>query len=180
MSRKINPSRWGPHLWIFLHTAAEAYEDSPKHEDIVNCVTHLNTIPAMLPCADCAGHFRNYLANNSPVDACLSGPNLRNYLCQAHNEVNSRLGLPIHDCSDETLRDEYCPSDALCTISDTGNILEDASSLDVSPPLFESVAADLALWYDNSTSTLHQNDVPPVPPVVLAQGCPGTIGLPFN
>lgn len=49
-------------------------------------VSFISTIPAQLPCADCAYHFRRIMKEFPPTEPA------EEWLIMAHNKVNRRLG----------------------------------------------------------------------------------------
>lgn len=85
--------RWGPHGWRFLHYVTIGFPEQPSEVEKMNVYTFFQSVADVLPCAECRGHFRELLIDSPP--RVQSGRELREWLFQAHNTVNERLGKPI-------------------------------------------------------------------------------------
>lgn len=91
---------WGPRLWRAFHLMANV---SDRRDISALWRQFLALSAAALPCAQCRGHFTNYLRNNiivrqsNPVTTTgmLFRESLKTQLRIFHNAVNLRLGKPI-------------------------------------------------------------------------------------
>jgi FAD-linked sulfhydryl oxidase len=103
------PAVFGPPVWWTLHVFAHNYPDTPSRERRDGCASFLQGLPSMLPCNLCAEHFQEFVNTyqTSPEQICSSGPKLREFLCEAHNNVNYGTGKPTWSCDAATLADNY-------------------------------------------------------------------------
>jgi hypothetical protein len=91
---------WGPRLWRAFHLMANI---SDRRDISALWRQFLYTSAAALPCAQCKGHFINYLKNNIIVrqinPQTTTGQQFRDSIKTQlrifHNAVNIRLGKPI-------------------------------------------------------------------------------------
>ena len=83
---------WGPATWISMHHFVAGYSNHPTPQDEENMNQYLYGIANNLPCEDCQYHFKNLLQQYPPdlSSSCA----LTNWLYEAHNMVNARLGKP--------------------------------------------------------------------------------------
>jgi FAD-linked sulfhydryl oxidase len=104
----MDPTVWGPHYWIFLHTVAENY---PKYPNAITRKTHyrlFHNFHEFIPHQHSARNFRALL-ELYPVTAYLdSRSRLVQWVNFIHNKVNETLGKPAvslqehHDAMRET------------------------------------------------------------------------------
>ena len=91
----MDPTVWGPHAWIFLHSIALAYPSCPSKEDkdkIKNFFTDLENI---IPCDKCRSNYKNHITKYPLTDKILcSKENLVKWSIDIHNSVNKMLGKP--------------------------------------------------------------------------------------
>ena len=91
---------WGPRLWRVFHLMANI---SDRRDISALWRQFLYTSAAVLPCAQCRGHFSNYLKNtiivrqNNPqtMTGVLFRDSIKTQLRIFHNAVNVRIGKPI-------------------------------------------------------------------------------------
>jgi mitochondrial FAD-linked sulfhydryl oxidase len=104
----------GRSTWTFLHTTAAYYPERPTPLQRANMLSLLHALPVLYPCSHCATHLGEEMKSKPPDVSGRVG--LSRWLCEAHNEVNGRLGKPQFDCSikstDERWKDG--PSDGSC------------------------------------------------------------------
>ncbi|KAL6780197.1 ERV1B [Auxenochlorella protothecoides x Auxenochlorella symbiontica] len=87
----------GRATWTLLHTMAAQFPDRPapsQQRDVKNLI---DILTRMYPCGECAAHFKELVRNNPPRVA--SGPELQQYMCELHNQVNQRLRKPAFNCA---------------------------------------------------------------------------------
>lgn len=90
----ISPECWGPYMWGAIHLislgAPEQIDSATKNAYSL----FFQQLPFILPCASCARHLQENLAN-SPVEGHLQGrESLFAWSVQLHNTVNRQLGKP--------------------------------------------------------------------------------------
>ena len=88
----------GRHTWTFLHSTAAYYPDAPSEQHKQNARSLFNALPALYPCRHCADELSNEMQKVGPPDVS-SRLALSTWLCQIHNEVNTRLGKKEFDCA---------------------------------------------------------------------------------
>nr|KMM69507.1 mitochondrial FAD-linked sulfhydryl oxidase ERV1 [Coccidioides posadasii RMSCC 3488] len=91
----------GRSTWTLLHTMAATYPTSATPQQQDDMRSFLSLFSKLYPCWVCADDFRTWM--NDP-----SGKNkpkvkgrdeFGNWMCEAHNEVNRKLGKKEFDCS---------------------------------------------------------------------------------
>jgi len=87
--------------WLLLHKIATTYEDSPTTAEQARLARFLDDWSYLYPCSECAGHFRQLLAESPPDTS--SRLAFMAWLCEAHNTVNGRLGKPQFPCGVDPL-----------------------------------------------------------------------------
>lgn len=86
----------GAGSWTLLHTIAAYYPAEPDERTRNETRTFLNSFANVFPCKWCATDFQQSLKNAPPrLD---SQNEFAKWLCDAHNEVNRKLGKPQFDC----------------------------------------------------------------------------------
>lgn len=100
----LQPSEWGPILWKMLHCIAERMGNTGStiiDTDQANYFeTVLTMLPVIIPCQECQGHAKAYLADHPvPTLRGLYGQNLRStareWLFQFHQAVRVANDQPI-------------------------------------------------------------------------------------
>jgi hypothetical protein len=92
----MDPKKWGPHAWIFLHSVAETYPENPAHEERRHYYLFFSLLDKVLPCVTCRNNLQNHWRVR-PLDAkaLSSRRNLKMWLNDLHNMVNYSLGKSI-------------------------------------------------------------------------------------
>ena len=88
----------GRATWTFLHSLAATYPDVASPAEQKQMSSFLSIFSNVYPCWHCAADFRDWVSKpeNKPQ---LNGKDaFGNWLCIAHNEVNTKLGKPEFDC----------------------------------------------------------------------------------
>jgi len=113
----------GCNTWTFLHSMAATYPKEPTMVQKMHMMNLLQYFGEFYPCKYCAKDFQKYMEENPP--------NVNNryelsiWMCEAHNDVNEKLGKPLMDCTaiwrrwskneDEDDEDDedcgFCPDD---------------------------------------------------------------------
>lgn len=82
--------------WTLLHTLPKFYPEAADASEQKKMKTFLSLFGEFYPCPPCAADFQDYLEEHPPR---VSGrEELGQWLCEAHNEVNDKLGKPSFDC----------------------------------------------------------------------------------
>lgn len=87
----------GRGTWTLLHLIAAKYPDSPSEQQKKDVTLFLTILGRIYPCWTCASDFQEYMKENA-IKAD-SKDVLGKWLCDAHNEVNVKLGKPKFDCN---------------------------------------------------------------------------------
>lgn len=83
--------------WNLLHSIAAQYPDNPSQVDQENVRQFMNLFATLYPCWVCGEGFAKFqMKHPIPTE---SRNAFGTWLCDAHNEVNRRLGKPKFDCS---------------------------------------------------------------------------------
>lgn len=92
----MDPTKWGPRLWFFIHTISLNYPDNPTYNDIKNYEDFFENLKYIIPCDKCKLHYSQRL-NANPVSKHLTDSNtLFIWTIDLHNEVNKSLGKRIY------------------------------------------------------------------------------------
>lgn len=97
---KIDPpdvERLGRSSWTLLHSIAATYPENPSSKQQADMKQFLKLFGNFYPCWFCAEDFDKYMKKNEPVTD--TQDHLGKWLCDAHNEVNEKLGKPKFDCN---------------------------------------------------------------------------------
>lgn len=93
MLYNINPKKWGNAYWKMSHYITFAYPDMPTYEDKLVVKSHFDNLKYLLPCANCRGHYAQYITSYPLSDNILSSRyKLIKWLVDLHNSVNKRTG----------------------------------------------------------------------------------------
>lgn len=93
---KLTKEELGRHSWALLHSIAASIPTSPSKEQRNKLEEFLELFAELYPCKICSSHFKEILKEN-PIRHS-SREDFVYYLCELHNNVNRKLGKPIHDC----------------------------------------------------------------------------------
>lgn len=89
----MNPTIWGPHAWIFLHSITMAYPICPNNNDMKNMRDFFTTLSGILPCTTCRDNYKRHLKELPLTDDILkSREKLIKWLIDFHNIVNVENG----------------------------------------------------------------------------------------
>jgi mitochondrial FAD-linked sulfhydryl oxidase len=83
--------------WTTLHTMAAYYPERPSTETQQTAEVFLSSFAKMFPCRWCADDFEDYMSRHPPQ--VQSRQTLGLWMCEAHNDVNLKLGKEKFDCS---------------------------------------------------------------------------------
>jgi hypothetical protein len=91
----MEPSIWGKHGWIFLHSVTMAYPDNPTLEDKQNFKTFFNLLRHTLPCNVCKVNYGKHWDSNPPKGVFDSKRSLVEWFIGIHNTANKFAKKPI-------------------------------------------------------------------------------------
>ncbi|KAG4028848.1 hypothetical protein MFRU_019g01340 [Monilinia fructicola] len=86
----------GRSTWTLLHTLTANYPTTPTPTDRTNMQTFMTLFSKLYPCWVCAEDFQAYMAENKVRTE--SRDEFGRWMCEAHNEVNRKLGKKEFDC----------------------------------------------------------------------------------
>ncbi|GAB1317276.1 Flavin-linked sulfhydryl oxidase of the mitochondrial IMS [Madurella fahalii] len=86
----------GRSTWTLLHSIAATYPPAPTPREQSDLKSFMRLFSKLYPCWVCAEDFQRYM-DKQEIKAG-SRDELGNWLCEAHNEVNRKLGKPVFDC----------------------------------------------------------------------------------
>lgn len=91
----MDPTRWGPKLWFFMHTLSFNYPEQPTIKDKKDMKIFFENLRALIPCNTCKEHYNKHL-DNDPIDNALTGKDkLIMWVLNLHNKVNESLDKPV-------------------------------------------------------------------------------------
>ncbi|QRG38223.1 hypothetical protein FDK38_002622 [Candidozyma auris] len=96
---KVDPpdvEKLGRSSWTLLHSIAATYPENPSNKQQADMRQFLKLFGNFYPCWFCAEDFEKYMAKNEPTTD--TQDHLGKWLCEAHNDVNKKLGKPEFDC----------------------------------------------------------------------------------
>lgn len=86
----------GRGTWTLLHSIAATYPTAPTPREQSDLKSFMRLFSRLYPCWVCAEDFQGYI-DKQEIKAG-SRDEFGNWLCEAHNEVNRKLGKPVFDC----------------------------------------------------------------------------------
>lgn len=89
----------GRSTWTLLHTMAAQYPSKapPTTQSVMK--QFISTFSQLYPCWVCADDFRAWMVQPGNEPKVNGRDELGNWMCQAHNVVNVKLGKKEFDCS---------------------------------------------------------------------------------
>lgn len=87
----------GRSSWTLLHSIAATYPETPTTKEQADLKQFLKLFGKFYPCWFCAEDFEGYMTKHQPKTA--TQDDFGKWLCEAHNEVNVKLGKPKFDCN---------------------------------------------------------------------------------
>lgn len=89
----MSKKEWGNCTWKTAHHFAMAYPCEPTAQDKRQMKTWITSLCHNLPCEECQGHCKTYVASNPPD--VTSSCSLQAWWFEFHNAVNKRLKKPV-------------------------------------------------------------------------------------
>ncbi|ABF82126.1 hypothetical protein MIV096R [Invertebrate iridescent virus 3] len=90
----IDPKLWGNAFWSTLHHVAAGYNDHPSLGARQVMTNFIQSIPVLLPCAECQDHAFDYIGRADLDRVVSSRRQLFLFFFNFHNHVNARLNKP--------------------------------------------------------------------------------------
>jgi hypothetical protein len=92
----MKPLIWGKYVWMSLHLIALGYPINPTQEDKNAYKNFFNDFYKVIPCVDCAHHYKTNLNDVPLTDTVFSSRNnIFDWTIEIHNKVNVMLGKPV-------------------------------------------------------------------------------------
>lgn len=88
----MDPTVWGPKLWLVIHTMALNYPDNPTYEDRRNYENFFNSLKFVIPCDKCRLHYTERINKKPIINYLDNTDSLFRYTIDLHNDVNKSLG----------------------------------------------------------------------------------------
>ncbi|KAL4956431.1 ERV/ALR sulfhydryl oxidase domain-containing protein [Aspergillus filifer] len=90
----------GRSTWTLLHSLTATYPETATPTQQTEMRSFLTLFSKLYPCWVCADDFRNWMSEPSGVNQPKLGgrKEFGNWMCEAHNEVNRKLGKKEFDC----------------------------------------------------------------------------------
>jgi FAD-linked sulfhydryl oxidase len=87
----------GRSSWTLLHSIAATYPEAPTQTQQTQVQQFLGLFSKLYPCWVCAEDFQEWIAKNKVRTE--SREEFGQWMCEAHNDVNKKLGKKEFDCS---------------------------------------------------------------------------------
>ncbi|KAJ9212991.1 hypothetical protein DTO166G4_5321 [Paecilomyces variotii] len=88
----------GRSTWTLLHSLTAAYPSTASPEQQTEMKSFLGLFSRLYPCWVCADDFRTWMADPRNAPRLSGRGEFGNWMCEAHNAVNRKLGKPEFDC----------------------------------------------------------------------------------
>lgn len=87
----------GRSSWTLLHSITAAFPEKPTAQDQNNARNFMGLFGKLYPCWTCAEDFQVWMSRNQVRTE--SRDEFGRWMCEAHNEVNRKLGKGEFDCN---------------------------------------------------------------------------------
>jgi FAD-linked sulfhydryl oxidase len=85
--------------WTLLHTVAGAYPEKPTPQQQQDATQFISTFSRLYPCHWCGTDFQLWMKGAGGAPKVSSRQEFGQWLCEAQNEVNKKLGKEAFDCN---------------------------------------------------------------------------------
>ena len=89
----------GRQTWTLLHTISASYPDSASPQQQSDMTSFLSLFSKIYPCWVCAEDFQEWMSRRGNEPRVEGRDGLGRWMCEAHNEVNRKLGKEEFDCA---------------------------------------------------------------------------------
>lgn len=86
----------GRSSWTLLHSIAATYPEHPTQDQQQDMTQFISLFAKFYPCWFCASDFQKFIKKDEPK--VQTQDQFGKWLCDAHNEVNKKLGKKQFDC----------------------------------------------------------------------------------
>lgn len=83
--------------WTLLHSVTAAYPEKPTLNEQASAMSFVKNFGKLYPCSWCGEDFQRYMERNQVRVG--SRDEFGRWMCEAHNEVNQKLGKKVFDCN---------------------------------------------------------------------------------
>lgn len=84
--------------WTLLHTMAAQYPEAPSLQQQSDARSFISSFSKLYPCYWCATDFQAWMKDSKNAPRVSSRQEFGKWMCEAHNEVNVKLGKSVFDC----------------------------------------------------------------------------------
>ena len=84
--------------WTLLHTIAAQYPEHPSSEQQNDVRQFMGSFSRLYPCFWCAKDLQQWMYKDRNAPRVSSRSEFGQWLCEAHNAVNVKLGKPTFNC----------------------------------------------------------------------------------
>lgn len=102
----------GLHGWSLLHAMAAYFPADATNAQLTHAYSFLYYFAELFPCRVCGRHFEQMLQETPPDFT--TRDQFVVYLCELHNQVNTRLEKPQYSCTLEALNAKWGGEDCGC------------------------------------------------------------------
>jgi hypothetical protein len=88
----MSPKIWGPKYWKLFHIITTYYPENPTEFDKKKAIIMLKSIYNIIPCGQCARHYRANIGKFGLRDALKSRDNFVIWFVKFHNFVSKSVG----------------------------------------------------------------------------------------
>ncbi|KAF2436185.1 hypothetical protein EJ08DRAFT_645194 [Tothia fuscella] len=88
----------GRSSWTLLHSIAATYPEKPSTQQQQDATTFISSFSRLYPCHWCATDFQSWMKGAGGAPKVSSRQEFGQWLCEAQNEVNKKLGKEEFDC----------------------------------------------------------------------------------
>jgi FAD-linked sulfhydryl oxidase len=99
----------GNHTWTLLHSLSAQYPERASTQQQADMGQFLNLFGKLYPCWVCAEDFQQWKSRKENEPRLGGRSEFGTWMCEAHNEVNRKLGKKEFDCKrwEERWRDGW-------------------------------------------------------------------------
>ena len=90
----MDPTVWGPHLWMVMHTLSFNYPVNPSQLDKENYYKFFEILTYMIPCIQCRNHYTDFFNKYSIKSSLKNRDALIVWVLACHNNVNKMTNKP--------------------------------------------------------------------------------------
>lgn len=103
----IDRDELGRSTWNLLHTIATYYPDNPTIEQKMAMIQFIKGLAEFYPCGICRSDFYSSISTTDFSNVVLNRESLSIFICNLHNEVNTKLNKPLFSCRLESLDERW-------------------------------------------------------------------------